>query len=93
MKRTLLLLMGVLASVAMQAQEESNDYIPFVENGKSWHVIRSGLDFGCYQEEFMLMGEVVKDGKSYITMLSGEVHVVWRGSCKRREVIHHDESK
>ena len=79
--------MGVLASVAMQAQEESNDYIPFVENEKSWHVIRSGLDFGCYQEEFMLMGEVVKDGKSYITMSrsEGDMTVIYYEGLFREE--------
>ena len=40
MKRTLLFIGCVLASVMMQAQEVPNDYIPFVELGKQWHVAR-----------------------------------------------------
>ena len=41
MKRTLLFIACVLASVTMSAQEETNDYFPFVELGKSWHVVSS----------------------------------------------------
>ena len=29
----------VLASLTMSAQENPNDYIPFVEMGKQWHVV------------------------------------------------------
>ena len=36
MKRTLLFMTCVLASVMMYAQEESNDYIPLVVEGKHW---------------------------------------------------------
>ena len=38
MKRTLLFIACVLASVTMYAQEEPNDYLPFVELGKTWNV-------------------------------------------------------
>lgn len=36
MKRTLLFIMCVLASITMWAQEDSNDYRPLVEEGKHW---------------------------------------------------------
>ena len=32
----------------MQAQEESNDYIPFVQNDKVWHVVRSAFNEGYH---------------------------------------------
>ena len=55
MKRTLLLIVCVLASISMQAQEESNDYLPLVEESKHWHVVRStsGPDH-VYEVDFYL---------------------------------------
>ena len=57
----------------MQAQEESNDYIPFVQNGKVWHVVRSAFNEGYHFEQYMLSGEeVVKDDKTYMKMYRSE---------------------
>ena len=57
MKRTLLFMACVLASIMMHAQEKSNDYLPFVEIGKQWYV--SVL---C---NFVMYEEVERDGKTY----------------------------
>ena len=43
MKRTLLLITCVLASITMFAQEGAIDYLPFVEKLKSWEVVRTTL--------------------------------------------------
>ena len=57
----------------MQAQEESNDYIPFVQNDKVWHVVRSAFNEGYHFEQYMLSGEeVVKDDKTYMKMYRRE---------------------
>ena len=73
MKRTLIFMACMLASVVMQAQEESNDYIPFVQNGKVWHVVRSAFNEGYHFEQYMLSGEeVVKDDKTYMKMYRRE---------------------
>ena len=73
MKRTLIFMACILASVVMQAQEESNDYIPFVQNGKVWHVVRSAFNEGYHFEQYMLSGEeVVKDDKTYMKMYRRE---------------------
>ena len=57
----------------MQAQEESNDYIPFVQNDKVWHVVRSAFNEGYHFEQYMLSGEeVVKDDKTYMKMYRSE---------------------
>lgn len=68
MKRSLFFIACVLASITTQAQEDPNDYIPFVEEGKNWQVIRSSLD-SYYFDNFRLMSEeVVKNGKTYFRM-------------------------
>ena len=43
MKRTLLLITCVLATMTMFAQEGAIDYLPFVEKLKSWEVVRTTL--------------------------------------------------
>ena len=48
------------------------DYIPFVELGKQWHVVRSDFDSGCHSEKYMLNEKVVKDGKTYLKMYRSE---------------------
>ena len=40
MKRSLFFVACILASVMMQAQEKQNDYLPFVDRGKTWIVTR-----------------------------------------------------
>lgn len=69
MKRTLLLIMCVIASVTMQAQKEKSEYIPFVKEGKQWHVVQSDFSQGYHFQRYMLMNEeVIKNGKSYFKM-------------------------
>jgi len=58
MKRTLLFIACILTSITMMAQEETNDYLPFVELGKQWHVFRS--------KEYWMMEEVERDSKTYV---------------------------
>jgi len=75
MKRTLLFMACVLASLTMLAQSIQNDYIPFVEMGKQWHVVRSDCNSGSpivHYENYMLGEEVVKNGKTYIKMYRSE---------------------
>ena len=49
------------------------DYIPFVEIGKRWNVIRSDFDEGSHFEQYTLRNEeVVKDGKTYLKMYRTE---------------------
>ena len=71
MKRTLLFITCMLASLTMLAQE--NDYIPFVEIGKQWNVIRSDFDGGYHHVSYRLMDEKVeKAGKTYMKMYRSE---------------------
>ena len=67
MKRTLFFIGFMLASVTMFAQ---GDYIPFVESGKTWHVVGSVTYnvqnyhfFTCWMNE-----EIERDGKTYIRL-------------------------
>ena len=49
------------------------DYIPFVEMGKQWHIVRSDFDEGSHFEQYTLRNEeVVKDGKTYLKMYRTE---------------------
>jgi len=68
MKRTLLFITCVLASMTMWAQEDSNDYIPFVELGKQWHVVSNPTNpyVPCSFERFEMYEEVERDGKTYV---------------------------
>lgn len=61
--------------VALSTQEDDTDdanYLPFVEGGKQWHVVRSDNDSGCHLENYMMNEEAVKDGKTYIKMSRSE---------------------
>ena len=51
-----------------------NDYIPFVESGKIWHVVRSQTGYLNYHfNQYTLMNEeVVKEGKTYLKMYRSE---------------------
>ena len=68
MKRTLLFMTCVLAFFMMYAQEESNDYIPFVELGKQWHVVSApeNPNYVCAFERYEMFENVERDGKIYI---------------------------
>lgn len=73
MKRTLLFMTCMLASLTMLAQKTQSDYIPFVEMGKQWHIVRSDFDEGSHFEQYTLRNEeVVKDGKTYLKMYRTE---------------------
>ena len=67
MKRTLLFITCVLASITMQAQEDPNDYIPFVEKGKQWHVVSYvPADTPNYRlTTYQMNEEEEHDGKTY----------------------------
>lgn len=86
MKRTLLFITCVLASLTMLAQEY--DYIPFVKAGKRWHVVRSEFDKGYHFDQFTLMNEEVeKAGKTYFGMYRTEdlLAVVYDAGLLREE--------
>ena len=93
MKRTLLFITCMLASMAMLAQgsyvEDSDfEYLPFVKGGKKWNVIRSDF-YGSYHfDQFTLMNEAtVKDGKTYMKMHRSEddMTVVYDAGLLREE--------
>ena len=70
MKRTLFIIACMLTSITMLAQEESNNYIPFVEAGKTWHV-ESSPSSGKQYYKFLTyrMDEKVElDGKTYFKL-------------------------
>lgn len=86
MKRTLLFITCMLASLTMLAQEY--DYIPFVKAGKRWHVVRSEFDKGYHFDQFTLMNEEVeKAGKTYFGMYRTEdlLAVVYDAGLLREE--------
>ena len=68
MKRTLLFIGCVLASVMMQAQEDPNDYLPFVELGKQWHVIYEydNPNYVCSSKSYEMYKEEERNGKTYV---------------------------
>ena len=68
MKKTLLFFACVLTSITMLAQEESNEYLPFVEIGKQWHVVSNPTNpyVPCSFERFEMKDEVERDGKRYV---------------------------
>ena len=75
MKRTLLVISCVLASLAMLAQGNDMgyfEYIPFVKKGKQWHVVQNHFGYNCRFDHYMINGEVVKNGKTYLRMSSSE---------------------
>ena len=67
MKRTLLFISCMLAALTMSAQEDPNDYIPFVELGKQWYMVSHNgnpSSPGFYLRHWM-SEEVERDGKIY----------------------------
>ena len=68
MRRTLLFIMCVLASITMWAQEEQNDYLPFVELGKQWHVVSNPTNpyVPCSFERYEMYDQEEVDGKTYV---------------------------
>ena len=68
MKRTLLFIACVLTSFTMMAQDETNEYLPFVEIGKQWHVVSNPTNpyVPCRFERFEMKDEEEHDGKTYI---------------------------
>ena len=64
------------------------EYIPFVEAGKQWHVVRSDFDTGCHLEQYMLINEKVeKAGKTYMKMYRSEdnLTVIYDAGLLREE--------
>ena len=70
MKKTLLFTALVLTSITMFAHEDSNDYIPFVELGKQWHLVinPTNPNVPCSFETFKMFNEVQLDGKTYVKL-------------------------
>jgi len=74
MKRTLLFMVCVLASITMYAEMDSIEYVPFVKKGKRWNMVRIDVD-SCYHfYKYVLNEEVVKDGKTYVKCKTGSVN-------------------
>jgi hypothetical protein len=65
MKRTLLFIACMLASLTMLAQK---DYVPFVEMGKQWQVVRTIQGARNHFDQYMMNEEVVLNGKTYMKM-------------------------
>ena len=74
MTRTLFFIACVLASITVQAQEDSNDYIPFVEKGKIWHVVSSPIVDEQYYHFFTywMNEEEEINGETYFLLHSRE---------------------
>jgi hypothetical protein len=74
MKRTLLFMACVLASLTMSAQENSYfDYVPFVKEGKKWHMVHTEFGTNFHRDQYVLRNEnVTKTGKTYMTMYRTE---------------------
>ena len=89
MKRTLLFIACVLTSMMMSAQESSYfGYVPFVKDGKKWHVVRSEFDRGNHFKRYMFTNEeVTKGGKTYMKMYRKEddLAVVYDAGLLREE--------
>ena len=87
MRRTLFFMACLLASITMKAQKNSNDYIPFVEKGKTWHVVRSNLESYHFDRFALMNEEVVKNGKAYLQMNRSEddLTVVYNMGLLREE--------
>ena len=89
MKRTFLFMTYVLASVMMYAQEESNEYLPFVDAGKYWFVARSvpGQDAIDEVGYYIPLGmeEINSDGKAYYKMKAFVNNTTEKGTYLIRE--------
>ena len=70
MKRTLLFIACVLASLAVSAQgsnTDNSDYIPFVELGKQWHLtIVSNPKYSHSTGRYWMSQEMERNGKKYV---------------------------
>ena len=75
------------------------DYVPFVEMGKQWQVVRSVFPSNnpfVMLEQYMLNEEVVKDGKTYLKLhrSEGDMTVIYDAGLFREEnrrVYKYDE--
>ena len=91
MKRTLLFIAYMLASMAMSAQgtTDNYEYIPFVKEWKNWYAIRSAeAPMKCHIEHYMFQKEeVVKSGKTYMEMVRAQddALVIYREGLFREE--------
>ena len=98
MKRTLLFITCMMTSMMMFAQEGTNDYLPFVELGKKWHVvIVSNPNYVHSAGKYWMCNEVERNGKTYIyTYLPyDEIDVVEEVGLLREEnrrVYKYDEA-
>ena len=99
MKRTLLFFACVLSSITMQAQVDSNDYIPFVELGKQWHVVSTDANpnYVHRPEKYWMFEKVERDGKTYVhTYLLDDVLTIWQDAGlfreENRRVYKYDEN-
>ena len=72
MKRAFLFMTCLMASLAMSAQGSDTyfDYIPFVKEGKAWHVVSSiPMSNTSYSKDrYVMSGEVERDGKTYVRL-------------------------
>jgi hypothetical protein len=89
MKRAFLFMTCLMASLAMSAQGSDTyfDYIPFVKEGKAWHVVSFSFDRSCRFTQYKLTNEkVVKNGKTYIKMdLNSDGMIVYDAALLREE--------
>ena len=51
-----------------EPSKPQNDYIPFVKDGKQWHVVRTAKGESSHFEQYMMNEEVVLNGKTYMKM-------------------------
>ena len=79
MKRTLLFIAFVLGAFSMNAQEDRDDYLPFVEKGKTWNIVYPDRNPIQQFDQYILRNEeVVKNEKTYVKMsvkLNNELEV------------------
>lgn len=69
MKQSVSFIVCMLTSVAMYAaEEETNQRLPFVREGKQWHVVQSDYNGNTHHERYTLTGKEVKWGKTYMQM-------------------------
>ena len=89
MKRTLLFMACVLASLTMSAQENSYfDYVPFVKEGKKWHMVHTEFGTNFHREQYVFRNEnVTKTGKTYMTVYrtEGDLTVLYDAGLLREE--------
>ena len=87
MKRTLLLFACVLASFTVHAQESKDDYLPFVDGGKSWTVARSTPGHDDIDEvEYSISRSAEEvNGNTYYKMKASLNHSAESGTYYLRE--------